>query len=413
MKENRYKAQIQKLLELFNELFPFNSPLDQALSQLYRSNKSYGSKDRKFISGSLFGFARWYGWLNEIDADTSKKLLLGYLLDSNEITPLTVFWAESLELNLEFLKACECPDQFSLDKKLALIQTLNPKLELKHLNPEFTPEQPKEYFEFAQMRAPLWLRCREDKMGKIVTEFQTKDIPFKKHESFPNTLEVLTTPNLPSLEGFKKGYFQVQDISSQMVGYIMPMEPHQKWLDLCAGSGGKALHLAEKLNGTGRVFGLDIRQGTVNEGIKRVRKTRMRNIGLDVWDGRIFPVFDENFAGVLVDAPCSGSGTWRRAPDLRWRTSYEDVEKYQKLQGEILRKGATLVDSKGILAYVTCSIFPQENEGVIDSFLKDNSDYSLMPYKLPVSGEECNGSHLFTPQELNGVGLFITLMKRK
>ncbi len=413
MKENRYKAQIQKLLEIFNELYPFNSPLDQSLSQLYRANKSFGSKDRKFISGSLFGLARWFGWIKEIEADNSKKLLLGYLLDSNEITPLIVFWAESLELDLEFLKACECPDQFDLDKKLALIQSLNPKLELKHLNPEFAPEQPKEYYEFTQKRAPLWLRCRQEQMGKIITEFKTKDIPFRKHESLSNTLEVLTTPNLPSIEGFKKGYFQVQDISSQMVGNVLPIEPHQKWLDLCAGSGGKSLHIAERLNGTGRVFGLDIRQGTINEGIKRVKKTKMRNIGMDLWDGRIFPVFDENFAGVLVDAPCSGSGTWRRAPDLRWRTTYEDIEKYQKLQGEILRLGATLVDTNGTLAYVTCSIFTQENEDVIESFLEDNSDFSLLGYKQPVTGEDFVGSHLFTPQELNGVGLFITLMKRK
>src|SRR5690606_24311931 len=154
----------------------------------------------------------------------------------------------------------------------------------------------------------------------------------------------------------------IQDLGSQLVLATLAEAPAGHWLDACAGAGGKTLQLARLLGPAGRVTAHDIRAGALAE-----LKTRARRAGLDtIVTTTTLPA--AAFDGVLVDAPCTGSGTWRRTPRLKWTTAPEDVARAARLQAELLARFSRLVRPGGRLVYATCSLCRSENEAVVAGF---------------------------------------------
>ena len=181
--------------------------------------------------------------------------------------------------------------------------------------------------------------------------------------------------NLYSLESFKNVLFEIQDIASQVIGLVSCAKPGERWWDCCAGAGGKSLQLSSMMQNKGRIVSSDIREYKLDDLKKRARRNEKSNIECRTWDGKALRnKKSESFDGVLADAPCSCSGTWRRNPDARWRSAPADVNELISIPSSILENTSSAVKNGGVLIYATCSVFDEENGDMVRNFLKKHPD---------------------------------------
>jgi len=194
----------------------------------------------------------------------------------------------------------------------------------------------------------------------------------KPTELSPWGLRVEGRPNLPALAAFKDGLIEIQDEGSQLAALLVGAKPGMRVCDFCAGAGGKSLAMAAAMENKGHIVACDVSGPRLEGATKRLRRAGVHNVERrhlenerDTWIKRQLGAFDR----VLIDAPCSGTGTWRRNPDARWTLTPEDIGELRALQARILGSAARLVKPGGRLVYVTCSLLPEENEGQIEAFV--------------------------------------------
>jgi len=234
--------------------------------------------------------------------------------------------------------------------------------------------------------APLDLRVNVAKAKREAVQAQlAKDgIDTRPGRWSPHALRVIGKPALHRHPLMNDGTLEVQDEGSQLLGFLLGARRNELVVDFCAGAGGKALQLAAMMRDKGRIHAFDVSPGRLSElslRAKRAAATSIHPMAIkdeaDARLGRLAGKVDR----VLVDAPCSGLGTLRRSPDLKWRQSLEDIAEKPALQGRILAAAARLLKPGGTLVYATCSILTQENEAVVDAFLADHPDFALAPVK--------------------------------
>jgi 16S rRNA (cytosine967-C5)-methyltransferase len=198
----------------------------------------------------------------------------------------------------------------------------------------------------------------------------------------PLGIRVDGRPPLAGLHCFKAGMIEVQDEGSQLVALLTDARPGQRVVDFCAGAGGKTLALAAAMKNKGKLVAADVLEGRIARAATRLTRAGVHNVerrGLaserDPWVKRHLAKFDR----VLIDAPCSGSGTWRRNPDAKWRLKPEDIGELAALQRRILDSAARLVKPGGRLVYATCSLLGRENQDQIEWFLAEHANFSVLP----------------------------------
>jgi 16S rRNA (cytosine967-C5)-methyltransferase len=220
---------------------------------------------------------------------------------------------------------------------------------------------------------------------------------------------------------FRKGLFQIQDEASQMVAYIVDPRPGERILDLCAGAGGKATHLAQRMQNQGEILSVDLhRQKIVSleNNAGRLGVGIIRGISGDALGNSLFPDTVRRFDRVLIDAPCSGWGVIRRNPDLKWRLKPEDGARLAALQNKFLQNGACWLKSGGVLVYATCTLNRMENQGVMENFLAHHPDFSLddiSPF-MPDSAKGLvnkEGFYQTWPPEHGTDGFFAARLRKK
>jgi 16S rRNA (cytosine967-C5)-methyltransferase len=187
-------------------------------------------------------------------------------------------------------------------------------------------------------------------------------------------------------QAFKDGMYEMQDEGSQILGLLVDAKPGQKVIDFCAGAGGKTLAIAASMKNKGRLLAWDVNARRLDQIKKRLVRAGVDNVQAHVLESESDPFLKRHVGTadwVLVDAPCSGSGTWRRNPDLKWRFAPEDLMELKALQASILKQAARLVKPGGKLVYGTCSIFPDENGWQVKQFLINNPTFRVaMPDKV-------------------------------
>ena len=187
------------------------------------------------------------------------------------------------------------------------------------------------------------------------------------------------TPNVQTDEGYPKGWFEVQDCGSQLVALLVDAKPGEQVLDLCAGAGGKTLALAAAMQNKGQIFAHDSDRNRLAPIYDRLKRAGARNVqvrppaegALDDLAGRM--------DRVVIDAPCTGSGTWRRRPDTKWKLTPEQLATRVAEQRAILEEGVRYVKPGGVLAYITCSVLPDENGRQVEAFLAAHPDFAIVP----------------------------------
>ena len=186
----------------------------------------------------------------------------------------------------------------------------------------------------------------------------------------------------PPCKCFKDGLIEVQDEGSQLVALLADARPGMRVADFCAGAGGKTLAMAAQMKNKGKIVACDVLEGRIDRAAVRFNRAGVHNVERkalsserDQWVKRHAGTFDR----VLVDAPCTGTGTWRRNPDAKWKLTPEDVAELEQVQRNILDSAWRLVKPGGRLIYATCSLLAEENEAQIEAFLAAHADFKLVP----------------------------------
>lgn len=202
-------------------------------------------------------------------------------------------------------------------------------------------------------------------------------------------------------EAFGRGAIEVQDLASQLVGHLCAPKSGETWWDACAGEGGKTLHLAQLMEGKGLVWATDRNKRRLSELKKRAARAEVFNLRVEEWEGTGLPAKNLRCDGVLVDAPCSGVGTWQRHPHARWTTTADDVRELAAVQKQILNAAAVAVKPGGSLVYAVCTLTRSETDDVVDAFYKTHPDFSL------------EFRRTIWPQEVNANGMFVARFHRR
>jgi 16S rRNA (cytosine967-C5)-methyltransferase len=229
------------------------------------------------------------------------------------------------------------------------------------------------------------LNTTKDKLQALLFDdgIETESI-----KGYASALKLKERANVFQTESFKKGYFEVQDASSQLVAEFLDVKPGMRVVDTCAGAGGKALHLASLMENKGQVIALDIYAHKLNELKRRAKRNGAWNIETrPIESTKVVKKLYDKADRVLIDAPCSGLGVLRRNPDAKWKLQPEFIENIKATQQEILQQYSRIVKDGGKLVYATCSILPSENREQVDKFLTSDlgKDFILVKDKSILS----------------------------
>jgi 16S rRNA (cytosine967-C5)-methyltransferase len=212
---------------------------------------------------------------------------------------------------------------------------------------------------------------------------------------------------------FHAGEFELQDISSQAVGLICTPGAGQIWWDACAGEGGKTLHLSDLMGNKGLIWASDRAAWRLKKLKRRAARAGIFNYRAAEWDGGSRLPTRTKFDGVLVDAPCSGIGTWLRNPQARWTTTWQDVQELSRLQQQLLRNAATALKPGGKLIYSACTLARAETVVVAETFERSGAEFQRVDFRNPLSPESAAQSRLcLWPQQFGGNGMFVAVWRR-
>lgn len=249
-----------------------------------------------------------------------------------------------------------------------------------------------------QQQPRLWLRVRRGFKEKLM---ETLGDCVPASDDYPAALEYLGRKDLFRESCFQEGWFEIQDISSQAIGHVCNPQAGETWWDACAGEGGKTLHLADLMANKGLIWASDPAAWRLERLKRRTARAQVFNYRRELWDGGAKLPTKTKFDGILVDAPCSGVGTWQRNPHARWTSSPEEVARLAELQINILRHAMKGLKPNGRLVYSVCTLTTPETEGVVAAVNESCPELQLQTQKL------------LWPYDAGGNGMFYAVWIRR
>ena len=254
------------------------------------------------------------------------------------------------------------------------------------------------------------LKCTAEELEK---ELRTAGVTVNAHPWLDGCFEVSATGDLERLPAFTEGHFTVQDAAARLVATAAAPQPETRALDMCAAPGGKSFALAIDMGDRGDILSCDIHPHKLALIEKGAARLGIRSVRTALADGREHHAAWENAADLVVaDVPCSGLGIIRKKPDIRYKDPKELAE-LPAIQAAILDNAATYVRPGGVLLYSTCTVLPEENEGVTTAFLDTHPEFALEPFTLPRPIGGCCGQLTLWPQRYGTDGFYICRMRRK
>jgi 16S rRNA (cytosine967-C5)-methyltransferase len=428
-------ARLSAAIELIQTIDDQRVPASQALKEWGTAHRFAGSGDRAAISGLVWDVLRRRAssaWL--MGSDTPRARLLGMLhierkLDADSISalcdgsrfaPSALTEAERLALTSNTL--AKAPPPIAGDYP----EWLDP-----HLAEVFGDDRAAEAAAMAS-RAPLDLRvntlkAKRDKVLASTAHLGTMETPWS-----PLGLRIelgadARNPGIHAEEAFIKGALEVQDEGSQLAALLSAAKPGEQVIDLCAGAGGKTLALAAMMQGKGRLIATDSDKRQLAPIHERLSRAGIHNCDVRTPKGEGDALSDIRASAdlVMIDAPCTGTGTWRRNPDAKWRMRPGALEVRLKDQTEVLDRAASLVKPGGRIAYITCSVLPPENGEQIRGFVTRHPEFTVVPSAQTTAvlwdkAEDFAGATLqspegllMTPRRTGTDGFFVSVLKRQ
>ena len=382
----RLGGRIQAAIEVLSDMDKRKRPASEALKAWGLDHRFAGSGDRAAIGNLVYDTLRKKASnAHLMQSDKPRKLVFATLLRDWGHTPHSL--AEALEgdkfaPDLLTDKEIETYTSSSLDTASPHVQADVPEWLAKPLEANFDDEWVAEAQAMTN-RPPVDLRVNTLKADREKVRKALLKTGAKPTAITANGLRIAAgsgpsrQPNVQAEAAFQKGWFEIQDEGSQIVSDLVFARAGEQVLDFCAGAGGKTLALAAAMENRGQIHAYDASKQRLKPIYERVKRAGVRNVQIHS-DGDDLDALVGRMDRVLVDAPCTGTGTWRRRPDTKWKLTKENLEQRLTEQEEALSEAAPFVRKGGFLIYVTCSILPEENENQLASFMDDNPEFELL-----------------------------------
>jgi 16S rRNA C967 or C1407 C5-methylase (RsmB/RsmF family) len=331
-------------------------PLDFFISQYFREHTSLGSKDRAFVAETVYALVRW-------------QALLDYIAPSPS-------WKDRFQAYLEADLA-----QLQLREDIPLATRVSfPSHLFDLLVEQYGEAKTQEFCLVSNTPAPTTVRANALKISRDALLERWKDhYDVSPALVAPHGIIFHKKINFFQLPEFKEGLFEVQDEGSQLLAGLMHVQPGQQVLDYCGGSGGKTLAFAPALREKGQIYVHDIRPYALQEAKKRLKRAGIQNSQILLPTSPNLSKLKKKMDWVLVDAPCSGTGTLRRNPDMKWKYDADMIDRLVGQQRAIFEKALSFMRPDGHIVYATCSVLKEENERQVDHFIQT--------YNLQIEGE--------------------------
>lgn len=399
-------ARYQAVLELISEIFKDEKPADGIINDYLRARKYIGSKDRRFISEKVWEIIRNRMKLTfDAGSDEPRRILLWSVRDKLDevfdglqygMAPLTeeerAWLAQDNDKPYPDYVEAECPQWlFAKINNIEFCKALNRPAE-------------------ANFR--VHNHSRDEALRRMINEgFEVVPAVYS-----PYGIKSKERVSLANCMAYQDGWIDVQDEASQLAAVLCDVRPEHKIIDYCCGAGGKSLALSHILNNKGKILAYDAIAKRLENIKPRLERLGVKNIELT----DLIADSDKDFDRFIIDAPCSGTGTWRRSPDAKFRLTEKALADLNRVQSEILKVGAAKTKIGGRLIYMTCSVLRDENEHIIDRFMAENPDFRFVNLRAiwekhisaPYPHRSENMLRL-SPQSSGTDGFFICIMERK
>lgn len=359
-------ARYQAVLEILTEILKDERPADHIVNEYVRARKYIGSKDRRFIVDMVWDIIRHRMRLQfEAKSTDPRKMLLVYLKeeDFDLITNATPYGIKPLSKDeknwLKTLKEEVYPEYVENECPKWLYEKINHPLLVKSL----------------QRTAPADLRINMAERISVKKRLQSEGLFFTETPYSPYGLRSEERVNLNNCATYQEGLVEVQDEASQLGALLCDVSAADKVVDYCAGAGGKSLAIASYNHNDGCIYAYDKNWNRMDAIKERAGRLGIKIIKL------ITSVEDADYDRFIVDAPCSGSGTWRRSPDAKFRLTPQKLEELNKIQSEILEFAYKHTKIGGKIIYMTCSVLLDENEKIIEKFMARHPDLSFVDHE--------------------------------
>ena len=413
-------SQRHTFLQLLAQLRPQwrrDPNLPERIHTMLRRHRGIGARDRRLYRELLYTTVRHLPWIEGRTDEELVALVAALAADTPATRAFRAAFADARLIaglpRAALLPAWfrdECPEVFSPPQLDALLA-----------------------------RAPLWLRLQTEEPSRVFAELATRGWAYQQSDLLPVAVKVLAEVDVTQTDSFAQGRFEVQDLGSQLLLEAVGIEPGGRWLDACAGAGGKTLQLVRLLGPGGQIDAHDIRAAALTELKERAQKAGIPlaavsdgesndsgghppspSFGgtsrppLQIQTARIAIVAKPSglYDGVLVDAPCSGSGTWRRAPHLKWTTTPESIARAAAVQQTLLAQFAGRVRPGGRLVYATCSLCRRENTQVLAAFLAAHPDFTPAPFARSFGFTPTAGGLTIWPAVHDTDGFYVASLRR-
>lgn len=427
----RYAAQLQATIELLDQIEETGYPADRIMSGYFKGNRYIGSKDKAAISENLYTILRnklrFEYILQSKELGTHSRVLVALLVKMDEGDLYNTFDGD--KYSPRRLKASQLErfadldlnviDSAPLHVKLNVPEWIAPKLE-SALGDRYEQEM-----HASNQRATTDIRVNTLKSTVAAVDQAFADLGYRAHKTdlSPWCIRFESRVALFGMKEFRQGWFEVQDEGSQLLALLTDAKAGQTVVDFCAGAGGKTLALAAMMDNKGSIYANDVHSKRLEQMSKRAKRAGVHNVRShvlssenDKWVKKHAKKADV----VLIDAPCTGTGTWRRSPDSRWNLTAESLDNLVALQQSILASAKRLVKPGGRLVYATCSLLREENEDQLELFLKNHPEFEIEDFELPKTMKDypqkyqSNGYEVRTFPAMSGSdGFYAVNLRRK
>lgn len=400
-------ARIQSVIELWDAVLTSDENEDIVIKNYFRQRRYIGSKDRKAISQILWDAFRFMGRIRSLKREISaREAIISFL-----------FYQGNSKERIRELFSCEKygPVSLTYEETDFLINLPENEPSVLFELPDFLKNEIKEET-LKALSKPAFLDVRVNTLKtdrkKVLELFSQQGLKARQTPLSPIGIRLEDRVNLKENVLFKNGWIDIQDEGSQIVSLLTRASQNQNIIDWCAGAGGKTLAMASMMENTGKIDAVDFYPHRMKDLPERLERASVNNVRL--LSSHQF--VEKEYDTVLVDAPCSGTGTWRRFPLLRWRTDADSVQNVTQTQKSILNQACEVVKKDGRLIYITCSVLKSENTEQVETFLKNHPDFILEDlssvFQMVTNREKSTKTISLLPDIDETDGFFIASLKK-
>lgn len=437
---------IRQASVMLSNLLEFNSPADVKLSEFFRNNRDLGTKERAFVAESVYGVLRRLRFLSAVtandenDPDDARKLVLAWMLriqgmSIQKIEPMLneqqIEWAHAIKAksteNMPLAVQADVRDwlweklvaQYGEKEALTIARSMHESatLDLRVNTIKGTRDEVLAKFIAETARVfptPVGAEAPNERVKNTSGETNITKTPYS-----PIGLRMPLRLNISRHVLFTEGKIEVQDEGSQILAHLVAPKRGMMVADFCAGAGGKTLAMGAIMRNTGRLYAFDVSEKRLHSLGQRLKRSGLSNLNAQSISSENDPKLKRlngKFDRVLVDAPCTGLGTLRRNPDLKWRQTPQDLAELTVKQAAILARASKLTKVGGRLIYSTCSLLKDENEQIAEQFLATHPDFKLLNAAEILAQQQINldtGNYLkLLPHLHNTDGFFAAVFEK-